>query len=153
MATSSIHLFSTIIKYLKFRTCLWNSCLLQHKQQAYLAFEIERPYFCFSKGLHFSQIWIKGPQLTDRDYLNDTNNEEYKHPSKALDCKIGQYFVQIWKGSTNQMLGFRIFQIMTICGPLNHIAVVFSLFEFNSYQIFILTVNNLFVMVNHKINR
>jgi hypothetical protein len=25
-------------------------------------------------------IWIKGPQLTDRDYLIDTNNAGYEHP-------------------------------------------------------------------------
>ena len=27
-------------------------------------------------------IWIKGPQFTDRAYLNDTNNAAYEHPIK-----------------------------------------------------------------------
>jgi hypothetical protein len=28
-------------------------------------------------GLRREVIWIKGPQLIDRDYLNDTNNAGY----------------------------------------------------------------------------
>jgi hypothetical protein len=49
-----------------------------------------------------SFIWIKSPLPTDRDYLKDTNN-------------AGYLFRWTNSGrSTNQMIGFRIFQIVVI---------------------------------------
>ena len=60
-------------------------------------------------------IWIKGPQLIDRDYLKDRNNAEYKPQIKTLDCRIGRFHWSDLGGTTNEMLGFRIFQIVTIC--------------------------------------
>ena len=37
-------------------------------------------------------IWIMGPQLTYRDYLNDTNTVGNQDLIKTLDCRIGQFY-------------------------------------------------------------
>jgi hypothetical protein len=29
--------------------------------------------------------------MTDPEYCNETNNAEYKHPIKTLDCRIGGF--------------------------------------------------------------
>jgi hypothetical protein len=36
------------------------------------------------------KIWIKGPQLTDRDSLNNKISTGYYHPTKTLEFKIGR---------------------------------------------------------------
>ena len=58
--------------------------------------------WCDLKGVKY--IWSKGPELTDRPYLKDSNNAGYKHSNKSLDCKIDKFH------STNEMLEFCIFQ-------------------------------------------
>ena len=34
---------------------------------------------------------LKGPQLTDRGYLNDTKNAGYYHSMKTFECRIGPF--------------------------------------------------------------
>ena len=60
-------------------------------------------------------IWIKGPQLTSRDYLNDSNNAGHQHSIKNLDCRIGRFHQSDLGGTTNQMVRFRIFHIFRVC--------------------------------------
>ena len=98
-------------------------------------------------------IWIKGPQLTDLDYLNDTNSAGYKQPIKTLDCKISRFYWSDLGGSTNEMPGFRIFQIVTssrlralhqyIMGYiLIEIMILFDIFIFLTHKMLWLPIPN-----------
>jgi hypothetical protein len=64
------------------------------------------------------KIWIKGLQLPDRDYLNDTNDAEYWHQIKPVDCKISRFHWPDLEGiqtSNHQMLGFSFFPTVSTC--------------------------------------
>jgi hypothetical protein len=71
-----------------------------------------------------SSISIKGPRLTDRDCLKDTNNAGYQHPIKTLYCRIRRFYSLKCDqfGQWNSRIPhFSNYHDLSVNGPLIHI--------------------------------